>query len=451
MSYYASMASDTSKDKFSQIREQLKEFPSSCGLYFIKDANGAVLYIGKAKNLRSRAGSYFLPSADLMESRGAKIVEMVSKAHSVDYLETKSEVDAILQEARLIKDIRPAYNSDLLDDKTFPYLEITSKDDFPGVYVTRSPKQKGTRLFGPFTSGGELRAVLVLLQKIYKFRTCKLDIKEDDDKRKFFRPCLLYSIKQCSGPCADKISKKEYRAIIDDLTKFLRSKRSVLLREMKKQMKDAAQELDYERAALLRDRIRLIERLDNRGTLSENVQPEAFTIDLSEANEKLQKLLGASEPIRTIEGFDIAHISGSDMVGSLVKFIDGKPFKSGYRKFKIKTVEGVDDYSALQEVLTRRYKYAANGTELWPDAILIDGGKGQLSAIEKIFEQFQGPKPYLLSLAKKHEIIYVSGMEKPIKLPPNSSLRRLMQYIRDEAHRFAQHYHHVLRNKSVIK
>ena len=220
---------------------------------------------------------------------------------------------------------------------------------------------------------------------------------------------------------------------------------------MKKQMASAAQELDYERAALLRDRIRLIERLDNRGTLSENVQPEAFTIDLSEANEKLQKLLGASEPIRTIEGFDIAHISGSDMVGSLVKFIDGKPFKSGYRKFKIKTVDGVDDYAALQEVLTRRYKYAANGTELWPDAILIDGGKGQLSAIEKIFEQFKGPKPYLLSLAKKHEIIYVSGMDKSIKLPSNSSLRRLMQYIRDEAHRFAQHYHHVLRNKSVIK
>ncbi len=451
MSYYVSMASKLSKDRVEAIREQIKEFPSSCGLYFIKDANGTVLYIGKAKNLRSRASSYFLPSADLMESRGPKIVEMVSNAHSVDYLETKSEVDAILQEARLIKDIRPAYNSDLLDDKTFPYLEITIKDDFPGLYVTRTPKQKGTKLFGPFTSGGELRAVLVLLQKIYKFRTCKLDIKEDDDNRRFFRPCLLYSIKQCSGPCAKKITKKAYRDIISDLTKFLLSKRSILLRDMKKKMASAAQELDYERAALLRDRIRLIERLDNRGTLSENVQPEAFTIDLSEANEKLQKLLGASEPIRTIEGFDIAHISGSDMVGSLVKFIDGKPFKSGYRKFKIKTVDGVDDYAALQEVLTRRYKYAANGTELWPDAILIDGGKGQLSAIEKIFEQFKGPKPYLLSLAKKHEIIYVSGMDKPIKLPSNSSLRRLMQYIRDEAHRFAQHYHHVLRNKSVIK
>lgn len=445
------MTCDSSKQRLDSIREQIRGFPAESGLYFIKDSKETVLYIGKAKSLRSRASSYFQPSVDLLDSRGPKIVEMVAKAYSVDYLQTKSEVDAILQEARLIKDIRPPYNTDLLDDKTFPYLEITTNDDFPAVHVTRAPRQKGTRLFGPFTSGGELRSVVVLLQKIYNFRTCKLDIIEKDDKRKFFRPCLHYSIKQCAAPCAAKIDKEQYRKIIDDLTKFLRSKRSTLLRKMKKQMETASLEYDYETAAMLRDRINLIEKLDNRGTLTENVQPEAFAVDPAEANEKLQKLLSCEEPIRTIEGFDIAHLSGTDTVGSLVKFIDGKPFKSGYRRFKIKTVKGVDDYASLQEVVTRRYKRAVNGDELLPDAILIDGGKGQLSAIEKVFAQFDGPKPYLLSLAKKEEIIYVSGRENPIRLPSNSSVRKLMQYIRDEAHRFAQHYHHMLRKKRVLK
>ena len=441
---------DKPENTIASIREKLAGFPTSPGLYFMKDERDTVLYIGKAKNLRSRASSYFQPGSDIALSRGPKIVEMLSKVRSVDYMQTKSEVEAVLQEARLIKDIRPPYNTDLLDDKSFPYLQITTGEDFPGIYITRNPGEKRSRLFGPFTSARDLRAALVVLQKIYKFRTCRLDISDSDHRRRFFRPCLLYSIRQCTAPCADKISKAQYKQIITDVTKFLKSKRATVLRELNDKMKKAAEEFDYERAANLRDRIRLIEKLDERGSVEENMQPEVFAADPSAANEKLAALLGSDEPVRTIEGFDIAHLGGTDTVGSLVKFIDGRPFKDGYRRFKIKTVQGIDDYASLQEVLRRRYKHAAEGEELWPDLILIDGGLGQLHAIQEVFAEFDGKKPYLASLAKREELIYISGRENPLKLPPNAPVRKLLQYVRDEAHRFAQHYHHLLRKKSVF-
>jgi excinuclease ABC subunit C len=437
-------------ERIDRIREAIKSFPTGPGLYFIKDEHDTVLYIGKAKSLRSRAASYFQVSSDIASTRGPKIVEMVAKAASVDYLETESEVDAILQEARLIKDIRPPYNTDLLDDKTFPYLQITTSDEYPGIYITRTPGDKRSRLFGPFTSIRDLREVLVVLQRIFKFRTCRLEISESDKKRRFFRPCLLYSINQCSAPCAAKISREKYGEIIDDLTKFLRSRRSVILRELAEKMKAASAELRFEEAAALRDRIRLIERLDRRGSVTENVQPELFVQNLAEANEKLADMLGADSPIRTIEGFDIAHLGGTDTVGSLVKFIDGRPFKPGYRRFKIKTVEGINDYASLQEVIYRRYKRAADGREILPDMLLIDGGIGQLHAVEAVLKEFDGPKPYLASLAKREEIIYVSGFDEPIRLPANSPVRKLFQRIRDESHRFAQHYHHILRRKTFL-
>ena len=432
------------------IREKIRSFPTGPGLYFMKDSGDKVLYIGKAKNLRSRVSSYFQPGVDLISSRGPKIVEMLCKVETVDILETPNEVDAVLKEARLVKDIRPPYNTDLVDDKTFPYLEITSREDFPGVYITRKPRQKGSRLFGPFTSAKDLRGVLVVLQKIFKFRTCNLNISEDDSKRRFFRPCLLYSIKQCTAPCGAKIDKHEYKKIVTDLVKFLRSKRSIILRQLRKQMAEASEAFKYEKAAMFRDRIRLIERLDQRGTPDENVQPEVFAADPTEALIKLREVLQRSEPVRIIEGIDVAHISGAEAVGSLVKFIDGKPFKSGYRRFKIKTVKGIDDYAMIAEVVKRRYKYAQRGEELWPDLVLIDGGLGHLRAAEKALREMKAPDITIASIAKKEEDIYLQGKSKPLKLSANSPVRKLLQYVRDEAHRFAQHYHHILRGKKML-
>ncbi|MBE0537419.1 MAG: UvrB/UvrC motif-containing protein [Phycisphaerae bacterium] len=429
----------------------MKSLPTGPGLYFMKGAQDVVLYIGKAKSLRSRVASYFQPGADLAGTRGAKIVEMIGKVEAIDFLETKSEIDAILQEARLIKDIRPIYNTALVDSKTFPYLEITTREPFPGVYITRNPKSERSRLFGPFTGSRDLRAAMVVLQKIYKFRTCNLDIREEDEKRRFFRPCILYSINQCTAPCGARIGRAEYRAIINDVVKFLQSKRSTILRQLKQDMEQAAAARDYEAAATYRDRLRLIERLDDRGTVEENVQPEVFAGDPSEALVKLQRLVGSERPIRIIEGFDIAHIGGTETVGSMVQFIDGRPFKNGYRRFKIKTVAGVDDYACIREVVTRRYRKAQAGEELWPDLVLIDGGLGHLHAAEEAFAAMGAPLPAMASIAKREEDIFVHGAAKPRKLPAHSPVRKLLQYVRDEAHRFAQHYHHLLRSKKMLE
>ncbi|MGA2322674.1 MAG: excinuclease ABC subunit UvrC [Sedimentisphaerales bacterium] len=462
-----------------QVREQIQSFPTGPGLYFMKGPKDEVLYIGKAKNLRSRVASYFQPASDIMESRGPKIVEMLNKVETVDYIETETEVDAMLKEARLIKDIRPPYNTDLVDDKTFPYLEITTGDDFAGVYITRKPRAKGNRLFGPFASAKDLRAVFVELQKIFKFRSCKLEIEARNEKRRFFRPCILHSINQCVAPCGARIEKAEYKTIIRDLIKFLQSKRATVLRQLKSEMEEASAGMDYEKAGMLRDRIRLIGKLDERGEPDEDIQPEVFAAEPTEALVKLQKILDAPNPVRIIEGIDIANIGGKEAVGSLVKFIDGRPFKAGYRRFKIKTVKGSDDYAMIAEVVRRRYKYAMAGEELWPDLILIDGGLGQLHAAEtalrKLFtaenaeaaERF-GKNVKLAGIAKREEELYLSasslrdgrdladkiggqGKHRPLKLPRNSPALKLLQYVRDEAHRFAQHYHHLLRSKKLLQ
>jgi len=436
-------------DKFQAIREKIKGFPTGPGLYFMKGSAEKVLYIGKAKNLRSRVASYFQQNSDLAGSRGPKITEMLNKIQTVDFLETKNEVEAMLQEARLIKDIHPSYNTDLVDDKTFPYLEITTADDFPGVYITRKP-HPDSRLFGPFAGAKDLRAVFVELQKIFRFRSCNLNISSDDPKQKFFRPCILYNIKQCTAPCAAKINKRQYKKVITDLIKFLRSKRATILRQLKKQMAKAAEALEYEKAAMFRDRIRLIERLDRRGTPDENIQPEVFAAEPTHALEQLQKILQSTQPIRIIEGIDVANIAGSESVGSLVKFIDGRPFKSGYRRFKIKTVEGIDDYAMIAEVVKRRYKYALAGEELWPDLVLIDGGRGHLHAAQAALKEMNAPIPKIAAIAKKEEELFLQTCPKPLKLPKTSPALKLLQYVRDEAHRFAQHYHHILRRKKMF-
>ncbi|HOT72797.1 MAG TPA: excinuclease ABC subunit UvrC [Anaerohalosphaeraceae bacterium] len=439
-----------SEDKLEALREKIRTFPMGPGLYFMKDAEEKVLYIGKGKHLRSRVSSYFQPGANLAESRSPWIAEMISRVADVDYLEMPSEADAILQEARLIKDIHPPYNTDLKDSKTFPYLEITTREDFPGVYITRKPQSGGSRLFGPFTGVRDLRQVLGILQKIFRFRTCTLEIKADDERRRFFRPCLLYSIRQCTAPCAGKVSRQDYRRQIKDLLRFLSSRRGSLLQTLKKRMQEASARQDFEEAAILRDRIRLLENLDNRGMVEEHVQPEVFFQDPTEGLVKLQQLLKSPQPIRIIEGFDIAHLAGSETVGAMVQFIDGRPFKDGYRRFRIKTVRGGDDFAALKEVVGRRYKHAMGGEELWPDLVLIDGGPGQLHAAAEALKEMGAPMPNLAAIAKREELIYLPGRAEPVRLSAVSPVRKLLQYVRDEAHRFAQHYHHILRKKRMF-
>jgi excinuclease ABC subunit C len=264
------------------------------------------------------------------------------------------------------------------------------------------------------------------------------------------RPCLLYSIGQCSAPCAGKIDREAYRKDIQRLMKFLASKRSVVLRQMKKEMALAAAETRFEEAATLRDRIKAIEALSLSGSVEEDVQPEVFHVDPKRGLEKLAQLLGTEAAPRVIEGIDIANLQGGESCGALVCFIDGLAFKNGYRRYRIKSVAGVDDYAMIREVVTRRYRHAAQGEELYPDVILIDGGLGQLHAALEAFERMDIKPPMVISLAKREEEVYIQARSKPVRLPRTNEALRLLQSIRDEAHRFAQHYHHILRRKKVF-
>lgn len=436
--------SGTHDSAFRQAAAKVREFPRTSGVYLMKDAAGRVIYVGKAKSLRSRAGSYFLKGA-LAERRTADWVLEISDA---DFVACDSEVDALLMESRLIKDIQPKHNKELKDDKTFPYLQITTREDFPRVEVTRTPRDKGVRLFGPFANAGALRGAIQVLQRIFKFRTCSLDIDDGDERWRWFRPCLLASIKQCTAPCNLRISKEEYRKDIDRLIRFLEGGKVRLLAELEGEMLQAAKELKFEQAARLRDEIRLLERLDRRGELDTHAQPEVFYVDPKKGLAGLKKVLKLAEMPRTIEGVDIAHLGGGETVASVVQFLDGLPFKPGYRRYKIQAVAGIDDFRSIHEVISRRYRSLSDNDEVFPDILLIDGGKGQLSAALAAFRDQEITPPTLLSLAKQEEEIFLPGESDSIKLSRHSFALRLLQYVRDEAHRFAQHYHHILRRKS---
>ncbi|MCE9604759.1 MAG: excinuclease ABC subunit UvrC [Planctomycetia bacterium] len=431
---------------YGRAAARVKEFPHKPGVYLMKDSTGRVIYIGKAKDLRNRASSYFLKVA-AVERRTAELVREIC---DIDYIECDSEVDALLAESRLIKDIQPKFNQDLKDDKSFPYLEIFVREDFPRVEFTREPQDRGTKLYGPFASAGSLRGAIAVLQKVFKFRTCSLDIAADDDRWRWFRPCLLASIDQCTAPCNMRISKEEYRKDIDRLRMFLDGNKKKLLTEMRAEMAVAAKGLLFEKAGRLRDEIRMLETLDDRGELDTHEQPEVFFIDPKKGLAGLKKVLGMDKTPRTIEGVDIAHLQGGETVASLVQFIDGLPFKPGYKRYKIRSVTGIDDFASIHEVVARRFKRLEDEGGLFPDILLIDGGKGQLNAGLAAFRALDITPPTIISLAKREEEIYIPGADEPLRLSRHAYALRLLQYVRDEAHRFAQHYHHMLRRKTTF-
>ncbi|MFG0273662.1 MAG: UvrB/UvrC motif-containing protein [Phycisphaerales bacterium] len=441
---------ESREERLARLLVKARHLPKSPGVYLMKDHKGVVVYIGKAVRLADRVASYFQKSADLGPKKGG-LLEVV---HDFEIVECETEWEALLAEARLIKDTRPRFNERLTDDKTFPYLAVTMRDDFPGVFVTRSPADpvfKGAKIYGPFASAGALREAVQVLQRVFKYRTCTLEITEGDPKNRYFRPCLLHAIGQCTAPCADRITKDAYRRDIDHFVRFLGSKRSVVLRELKAEMAEAAAELQYERAASLRDQIRAIEKLDDRASVKDGWQPETEIahIDPKKALASLQRTLGLDGPIRCVEGIDIAHLMGGETVGSKVSFIDGRPFKDGYRRYRVKTVAN-DDYAAIREVVSRRYRDAGAGHELYPEVILIDGGLGQLHAALEAFHTLEAQPPMVISLAKKEELIYTQERSAPIRLGRENPGLRLCQAVRDEAHRFAQHYHHILRRKKTL-
>jgi excinuclease ABC subunit C len=425
--------------------EKVKQFPTGPGVYLMKDSQARVIYVGKAKNLRNRAGHYFTKIA-AEDQRTADLVKLIA---DIDFLSADTEVDALLMEARLIKDIQPRFNIDLKDDKSFPYLQIRMREDFPRIEFTRTPRRRGVKLYGPFTSAKSLRAAIQVLQRIFKYRTCSLDIEETDPRWRWFRPCILHSIHQCTAPCNFRVSKEDYRRQIRALRLVLEGKKRKLLAELEKAMQEASAAMEFEKAARLRDEIEALGKLSLRGDVDRDVQPEVFQIEPKKGLAGLRKILALPQMPRVIEGIDIAHLGGSETVASLVTFIDGLPFKPRYRRYRIRSVEGADDFASIREVVARRFRKKAQDEEIFPDILLIDGGKGQLSAAMDAFRLLAVEPPSLLSLAKQEEEIYRPGEAEPLRLSRHAAALRLLQYVRDEAHRFAQHYHHILRRKKI--
>ncbi len=548
----------------SLILEQLKQLPTAPGVYLMKDTAGSIIYVGKAANLSKRVRSYFTSGQKL----SAKAQRMVSRVRDIDFFVTSSEQEALILELNLIKRHRPRYNVSLKDDKTFPYLKIDIDNDWPRVYVTRRLEQNGGRYFGPFASAKSVRQTLKVLKEIFPFRSCTKNITGSAP-----RPCLQHNIQHCLGPCIGAVSKDEYAEVIRQIVLFLEGKQEKVVRELESRMEEAARALDFEKAALLRDRIRAVRQVIEGQRLATRVRGEqdviAFVQDKGRAyaqvffvrsgrlvgresfilegtrseepsrimtsfveqfyhsapgvppllllqypledkaviEDWLHRKRGASVRIQVprrgsrkelvdivaenarqgleqlkikrlaapnvlkaaldeirrelklprlpsrLEGYDISNIQGKLAVGSMVVFEQGSPRTSCYRRFRIKTVSGADDYAMLTEVLGRRFKRLSSAADDWavlPDLILIDGGRGQLNAaLSAIDKAGAGPVP-IASLAKENEEIFIPRRAKPVVLPRSSPGLQLLERLRDEAHRFALGYHQKIRSRVGI-
>ena len=552
--------------------------PERPGVYLMKNAGGAVIYVGKAAVLRNRLRSYFGSPAGL----DRKTRRMVSELADFEYIVTDTEAEALILENILIKRHRPHFNIRLKDDKTYPYLKVDLADDFPRVYITRGVHKDGARYFGPFASAGSVRQSMDLVKKLFPYRSCTKKITGTDP-----RPCLEYYIHRCVGPCAGLADRDEYSEVVKQVILFLEGNTEQVTGQLRSKMEEAAGQLEFERAAVLRDQVAAITKFeeertvkvdsgrqtdldaiavsvaanetwvevffirrgkligrdhffmdgpqddepsaiiaqfvqqfyatalevpptilvqheppeedapfllgflrDKRGGAVRIVRPQRgenrklLQVVADNATEGLAqhrvKWLNRTDAIqgalaeleeelslpalpRRMECYDISHIQGSNLVGSMVVFDDGKPFTRDYRRFKIKAVEGIDDYASMKEMLTRRFKRLSQAinnpdpvgkVDTWgvmPDLVIIDGGKGHLSAAREVMLHLGLEQIPLCSLAKENEELFVPHTPEPIMLPRNSQALYLMQRIRDEAHRFAISFHRNLRSKSSLK
>jgi len=540
------------------IEEQLNRLPHSPGIYLMRDAEGSILYVGKANNLHHRVRSYFNQTQKL----SPKITRMVSQVADIDFFVVTSEQEALILEQNFIKQYHPRYNVRLRDDKTFPYLRIGISEEWPRILITRRLEQDGGRYFGPFASAKSIKQTLRVIQVIFPFRICSKDITG-----KARRPCLEYHLGHCLAPCTGKVSHKEYAEVINEVILFLEGKQEKVVRELKARMNKASEARDFEKAARIRDQIQAISEVIEGQKIAAKVRGEqdviAFAQDKDQAyvqvcfirgnrligresfllqgtrheepvqimtsfikqfyssspnipplvllqypvedksviRDWLQSKRGArfeiqvprrgskkqlidivaenarqgleqlkikeltaprsmdaalaeiekelslkSLPLR-IEAYDISNIQGSSAVGSMVVFEKGKPKPAHYRRFKIKTVSGANDYAMLQEVLQRRFKRSLKAdtstTDSWaiiPDLVLIDGGKGQLNSALSVLKEMGSTIP-LASIAKENEEIYLPRRKEPVVLPKSSPGLQLLQRLRDEAHRFAISYY----------
>jgi len=411
-------------------KKQKKNLPNKPGVYLFKDKNGVVLYVGKAKNLRKRVASYFSKSQEI------KTAILLSKVVNIDYIIAGSELDALILEEELIKKYKPRYNISLKDDKTYPYIKLTINEEWPRLLMVRKKQKDGALYFGKLR-GGMVREVLRLAKRIFPIRWCK-----ETPLKMRQQPCLYYHIGSCTGPCIGKINKKDYHALVESIILFLKGKMDKATTKLQQEMQKASDAQDYERAAYLRDRIKTLEKIIEGKKLKKEPAPRKI-VEIKELKKVLKLKV---DPMR-IEVFDISNIQGSHIVASMVVFYGGLPLKNDYRRFQIRGVKGkANDVASIKEVIQRRYSGKLSKQLDLPDLILIDGGKPQLSAAAQGLKK----KIPLISLAKKQEEIFTLNQKNSIKLTRQSDALKLLQRMRDEAHRFAITYHRLKRRKANL-
>lgn len=547
------------------LQDKLENLPSMPGIYQFKNDKGKVVYIGKAKNLRSRVRSYFQNRIE-----NAKTVALVSKIEDLELIVTDSEIEALVLENNLVKEFKPRYNINLKDDKSFPYIQVTN-EPYPQIFPTRTIIKDGSKYFGPYTEVKNMKSSLRLINKIFKIRSCKYDINDVSIEKKKFKVCLDYHIKKCEGPCEGLVSQLHYNKMVNQVIKVLRGRTDELIEEMKAEMNNASSNLEFERAAEIRDRIEqlslysskqkvvsndfgdrdvisaafedkdvsatilnirsgklvgkkqlaltmpgneeipkiyssivkfyydefvevpkeividsepedsnsLIEWLNTRAIkrcrfvipqkqsemksllmmCKQNAELHLKEIQLQKMRKEgsvpyalsaLQRDLRLKNLPHRIECFDNSNLQGSDAVASMVVFVDGKPRKSLYRKYIIKTVQGPDDFASMREVIYRRYSRLIEEKEKMPELIMVDGGKGQLSSAIEVLSELEIKNFEIIGLAKRLEEVFLPNNSEPQSIPKTSSSLKLLQHIRDEAHRFAISFHRERRSKRTF-
>ena len=547
------------------LKSKLENLPANPGIYQFLDKSEKVIYVGKAKNLRNRVRSYFHTGIT-----SVKTLALVKKVVDLQLIVTDSEVEALVLENNLIKELKPRYNINLKDDKSFPYIRVTN-EPYPQIFPTRNVVKDGSKYFGPYTEVKSMKNSLRLINKIFKIRSCKYFIDDEVIQKKKIKVCLDFHIKKCDGPCEGLISQADYNSMVNQVIKLLKGKTEDLIQELTWQMNKAASELSFEKAAEIRDRIEQLQVYSSKqkivtndftdrdiiGCASEGKDVSATILNVrngklvgkrqfnlsAEANEELDQIYSAvikfyyseyvelpkeivlevlpsdSETLiewfkekeskepkfivpqrksetksllemcrqnailqlkeiqlqrmkkdgnvpyvlaalkrdlrlknlpKRIECFDISNLQGTDTVASLVVFVDGKPKKSEYRKFIINEVDGPNDFASMMEVIRRRYTRVIDEKKLLPDLIMVDGGKGQLSSAIKVLKEINMPEFEIIGLAKRLEEVFLPEHSEAQTIPRTSSSIKLLQHLRDEAHRFAITFHRQRRDKRTF-
>ncbi len=432
------------------IRNKVSNVPHKPGIYLMKDRFGTVIYVGKARDLRRRVSQYFHPSR--RQGWDMKFNALVDAIHDFDIHIVKSEPESLLLEGRLIKEFQPRYNISFRDDKRFLLLKVNLNDPIPRFTLTRLKQDDGARYFGPFAHSAALRSTLIMIRRKFNLRGCRPLTPVEAD----YKHCLYANLKYCTAPCIGNISREEYLLQVLAACDFLAGQSDELEQQLQDEMKKAAVALDFEKAAALRDALDDLRRTMKK---TEKFERLPYTlpvaIDPERDVQELSQILGLAAPPERIEGFDISNISGTFAVASMVSFKGGRPDRSNYRRFKMKTVTGQDDFACMAETIHRRYgrllheAAANNSPPNLPNLILIDGGKGQLNAACGELAKLGLPSIPIIGLAKEFEEIYRPGESDPLRLDHNTGALKLLQRVRDESHRFANTYNAKLRLKKI--